>query len=345
MPPVTPSTHELETPEANVYSTSILLANLSSPSDYHVLESAIRNATRSTSDRLVIILYSSAFVDDQDPRAKWFEIQRLLTWTYVEGTAVAQDMGKVLMDIDVLLRPPSAPAVEKNADDEELVKKADALYVFRDESDTFLWWVSRTSNPVFISKPASWSAPHISLPPPPDANAVLLVVALGGTFDHLHAGHKILLSMAVWLSRRKVIVGVTDENLLVNKANKHVLESLTHRIDRVRSFLTSFKPSLEYEIVPIHDVYGPPDPEIQALVVSKETLSGAAAIDRKRKELGFPPLETFVIDVISANHVALDSDDPELLKKTKLSSTFIREWIVDRQRHEEFRVDSQSRPA
>jgi pantetheine-phosphate adenylyltransferase len=63
----------------------------------------------------------------------------------------------------------------------------------------------------------------------------------------------------------------------VNKANKHVLESLTHRIDRVRSFLTLFKPSLEYEIVPIHDVYGPPDPEIQALVVSKETLSGAAA--------------------------------------------------------------------
>jgi pantetheine-phosphate adenylyltransferase len=129
------------------------------------------------------------------------------------------------------------------------------------------------------------------------------VVALGGTFDHLHAGHKILLSMAAWIARKKVIVGVTgsalspplllvglhttltltnktlDENLLVNKANKHVLESLIHRTDRVRSFLTSFKPSLEYDIVPIQDVYGPTavDPDIQALVVSKETLSGGAA--------------------------------------------------------------------
>lgn len=35
------------------------------------------------------------------------------------------------------------------------------------------------------------------------------VVALGGTFDHLHAGHKILLSMAAWIATKKVIVGVT----------------------------------------------------------------------------------------------------------------------------------------
>ena len=35
------------------------------------------------------------------------------------------------------------------------------------------------------------------------------VVALGGTFDHLHAGHKILLSMAAWIARDTLIVGVT----------------------------------------------------------------------------------------------------------------------------------------
>lgn len=37
------------------------------------------------------------------------------------------------------------------------------------------------------------------------------VVALGGTFDHLHAGHKILLSMSAWIAGEKVIVGVTGE--------------------------------------------------------------------------------------------------------------------------------------
>lgn len=40
------------------------------------------------------------------------------------------------------------------------------------------------------------------------------VVALGGTFDHLHAGHKILLSMAAWITEEKIIVGVTGEAYL-----------------------------------------------------------------------------------------------------------------------------------
>ena len=40
-----------------------------------------------------------------------------------------------------------------------------------------------------------------------------------------------------------------------------------------------FRPDLEYELVDLQDVCGPTgsDPDIQALVVSKETLSGAAA--------------------------------------------------------------------
>jgi hypothetical protein len=33
--------------------------------------------------------------------------------------------------------------------------------------------------------------------------------ALGGTFDHLHSGHKILLTMAAWITRDRVIVGIT----------------------------------------------------------------------------------------------------------------------------------------
>lgn len=82
------------------------------------------------------------------------------------------------------------------------------------DSDTYSWWTSRSSNPVYISKPTSWSASHIPLPP--DADGVkpsFPVVALGGTFDHLHAGHKILLSMAAWIARKKVIVGVTGLSL------------------------------------------------------------------------------------------------------------------------------------
>ena len=101
MPPAPSSSHEIDTSKDNIYSISILVANLPLLSDYHVLESAIRNATRSTKDQLVVILHSQAFADQEDPQANWFEIRRLLTWTYVASTAVAQDMDKILLDTDV----------------------------------------------------------------------------------------------------------------------------------------------------------------------------------------------------------------------------------------------------
>lgn len=126
------SSHEVDASRDNVYSTCVIIANLSSSVDYHVLESAIRNATRSTKDRLVIILHSPAFGNQEDSRANWFEVQKLLTWTYVESTAVAQDMDKVLLGTDVLLRPQCKPVAEGSTEDEELVKRTDALYVFED---------------------------------------------------------------------------------------------------------------------------------------------------------------------------------------------------------------------
>ena len=52
-----------------------------------------------------------------------------------------------------------------------------------------------------------------------------------------------------------------------------------------------------------------------------------------------------MIEVISAKDVALDSDDPELLKKTKMSSTFIREWVANKRRADESGPGVQPQPA
>ena len=61
------------------------------------------------------------------------------------------------------------------------------------------------------------------------------------------------------------------------KANKHLLEDFSVRSEQVKKFLKLFKPSIILDITPIVDVYGPTkyDPNIQALVVSKETIVGA----------------------------------------------------------------------
>ncbi len=147
-----------------------------------------------------------------------------------------------------------------------------------------------------------------------------------------------------------------DDALLTKKDNRDVLESLRERIQGVHRFMELIKPSLVYDIVPLHDVYGPTatDPNIQALVVSKETASGGKAgkclmtvvalfgdvfmyscqVDKCREEKGLPRLKTLVIDVISHRSHRLEAEDVEALKQAKMSSTYIRQWIVSRQKRE-----------
>lgn len=42
-------------------------------------------------------------------------------------------------------------------------------------------------------------------------------VVLGGTFDRLHVGHKLLLTEAVLRAKKRVVVGVTDVNMVKSK--------------------------------------------------------------------------------------------------------------------------------
>lgn len=42
-------------------------------------------------------------------------------------------------------------------------------------------------------------------------------VVLGGTFDRLHVGHKLMLTEAVLRAKRRVVVGVTDTNMVKSK--------------------------------------------------------------------------------------------------------------------------------
>jgi len=327
------------------------LETLNSPP--HHLSSPITLAASKTLKQLRIVLVSPLFDTPSEGSSslkkgvshteRWDEVQRLLTYVYVQATKVAQELDRMLMDIDVLLHAES-----------EVVPTfigSDARYIFRvsqsgkkDSLQNLPTSIADRSADTIWLEPTSYHAPSNSTDSHPSAAPLhptesglpplFPVTALGGTFDHLHAGHKILLSMATWITSQKLVVGITDDALLKNKANKHVLETLSRRMERTRAFLTLFKPSVEYDIVPISDVYGPTawDPNIQALVVSKETLSGAAAIEKHRREKHLSSLKTFVIDVISSTEANLDADDTEALKKTKMSSTFIREWIVEKQK-------------
>ena len=164
-----------------------------------------------------------------------------------------------------------------------------------------------------------------------------ILTLVGGTFDHLHPGHKILLSITAYLSSRKLICGITgtsiefttnkDDALLKNKKYAQFLESISLRIENVRKFLTLIARNLELELIPIQDVYGPTayDPEISALVISEETKAGADSIATLRKERNLPSLEIYIIDVIGSNPGKLQDKD---IAELKLSSTKIRENLA-----------------
>ncbi|KAJ7273268.1 Nucleotidylyl transferase [Mycena rebaudengoi] len=307
-------------------SCAVLYATLLSLSVPHFLAPAIAHASKQTEHCLSIVLVADAFDPDHSisHTGSWNDVQQLLTFVYVQATKVAQDMDRLLMSIDVLLKGPNEPLPES------VTKEKDAI-VYRVEGDptplptSLAHFRLETLRPTETHDPpestVALSSTHPSLFP---------VVALGGTFDHLHAGHKILLSMAAWIAHSKLIVGVTDDALLTRKSNAHILESLADRTRAARNFLSAFKPSLTYDIVPINDVYGPTgwDPNIQALVVSKETAAGAKSIAEHRASHALPSLEVFTIDVISATSTNLSDEDAEMLKQTKMSSTYIRQWIV-----------------
>lgn len=149
------------------------------------------------------------------------------------------------------------------------------------------------------------------------------VVAVGGTFDRLHAGHRLLLTAACWAARQKLIIGVTGETLLHAKQYKELIASLDERSHAARSYAQLVKPSLgTVEVVELRTPEGPTssDPRIDALVVSSETARGARRINEVRVAAGLKAMSIVVVDVLDTT-------------EQKLSSSVLRKVEHDRNLH------------
>lgn len=145
---------------------------------------------------------------------------------------------------------------------------------------------------------------------------MLNLVGMGGTFDHLHEGHKLLIETALSLSH-KVTIGLTTQEMLKRKKYASKIESYETRKKKIENFISGIADLDRVKIIELDNPYGPPinDPEYEGIVVSQETYKGALRINEIREDKGFTPLIIIVIPLIMGE------------ENQRLSSTVIREKL------------------
>lgn len=204
------------------------------------------------------------------------------------------------------------------------------------------------------SVPGSLLIPNDQLSPVPHYS-----VAVGGTFDHLHLGHKLLLTATALALEpadqtnqsqdRFLTIGVTGDEMLKKKKFAECLESWEERYQSTAAFLSAImdfsgdsnvqvtrsrtangkgqvvvlqvRPHLRFKFEEFFDVCGPTvtDQDITGLVLSKETQAGGAIVNTERAKKGWHTLAVFEVDVLNSEG-APDANSFE----SKLSSTDIR---------------------
>ena len=141
---------------------------------------------------------------------------------------------------------------------------------------------------------------------------------MGGTFDHLHDGHKFLLKTALNLSKT-IEIGLTSQELLKNKKSPSKLEDYDTRKNKLMAFISTFTDVNRVSIVEIRNwdemTKYSQDPEYDGLIVSQETYSNAVKLSEQREARGLGALILIVIPLLKDKN------------NRRISSTAIREEL------------------
>ncbi|HVZ67683.1 MAG TPA: pantetheine-phosphate adenylyltransferase [Patescibacteria group bacterium] len=142
---------------------------------------------------------------------------------------------------------------------------------------------------------------------------------LGGTFDHLHIGHKHFIKTA-FKSSERLTIGLTTEALHKDKLFPHSILSYDIREEELRSFLKNEGLLSRAKIIPIKDIYGNSltEKDIDAIFVTRHGYPSAQEINRKRLGNHFPKLKIEKVSFVRG-------EDGNIV-----SSTRIREGVIDR---------------
>jgi len=144
-------------------------------------------------------------------------------------------------------------------------------------------------------------------------------VAVGGTFDELHKGHRVLLNKAFEVGEY-VFIGLTSDEFVAKMHKSHKVAPYNERFADLICFLENSEFKNRFEISPLYTSYGLTltRVDLDALVVSQETFNVGEAINKKRVEIGLPLLSIVTIILVPAEN------------KTPISTTRIRANEIDK---------------
>ena len=126
------------------------------------------------------------------------------------------------------------------------------------------------------------------------------LVAMGGTFDVIHAGHIALLNKSFSISS-KVIIGLSSDQL-ATKRGKSLVNDYSKRLSSLKDVIEKNFPNASYEISELENDFGPAviEGSVKALVVSEETGSKGVKLNELRGERNLPPVEIVIVPMILA---------------------------------------------
>lgn len=147
----------------------------------------------------------------------------------------------------------------------------------------------------------------------------LNLVATGGTFDYIHIGHIKLLSTAFEISDH-VIIGLTSDTFVKRyKITSNIKNNYLRRLFNLKKYISLNFKDANYTILKLEDEFGPviSSSQIQAIIVSEETLVKVKQINEIRISNCLEPLRVIVVEI------AKSSDGKPI------SSTRIRNGEID----------------
>ncbi len=147
-------------------------------------------------------------------------------------------------------------------------------------------------------------------------------VAVGGTFDHIHKGHRMLLERA-FETGEKVFIGLTTDEFVAN-TGKQIEHDFTFRKKQLELYLKGEYRGRDFVITNLESSFGPGmfTSEIEAIVVSTETQDRVSYANERRRTLGLSDLKIEIIPMVLA-------EDGK-----KISSTRIRAHEIDYNGHQ-----------